>query len=505
MYQALLTRKYLTSKVMPLLAAFAVILSVTTELTAWSVMGGFLRMLLESGRKFIGDVEIVWPNTGFAHYDDLVKRLEADPQVAAAAPSIETAGFLALPNGRVEGVLVKGVEPASFDKVTGYYNSVHWKPLDKPLPRDSKKQDPRLQEGVREAFTRFGQAGRDLAIESDGERRPGIVLGIEVTGYNDRMPGGWVDPFIPILGREVTLFVFPQDRRGRPFEAAPRVFPVVNEFRTGLYDYDANAVVLPLATLQRMLKLNEARSTTPPRVVVDPRTGETSVQQGQDIGVEPARITAVLVRGTDSDGARGLAALKRRCEEIYEQFAQAHQGQVPAPDDIVIRTWQDRNATLIGAVKKEIGLVVFLIGIVSVTIVFLILSIFWSMVSEKTKDIGILRALGASRGGIAWLWLRYGLAIGVVGSVLGLGLAYLLVTNINPIHEWIGSTTGKLFGEEFYIWDPRVYVFTEIPNRIDPMNAVIVAVAGAAAAVLGALIPAVRAASLRPVTALRFE
>lgn len=505
MYQALLTRKYLTSKVMPLLAAFAVVLSVTTELTAWSVMGGFLRMLLESGRKFIGDVEIVWPNTGFAYYDDLVKRLEADPQVAAASASIETAGFLSLPNGRVEGVLVKGVDHTSFDRVTGYYDGVHWKPLDKALPRDAKKQDPRLRPDLRETFARFGQAGRDLAIEADGETRPGIVLGIEVTGYNDRMPGGWVDPVIPILGREVTLFVFPQDKRGRPVEAMPRVFPVVNEFRTGLYDYDANAVVLPLTTLQRMLHLDEARSTTPTRVVTDPVTGRSRFEPGRDIGVEPARVTAVLVRGRDSDRAGGLAALKRRCEQIYGEFAAAHTGQVPAPGDIVIRTWQDRNATLIGAVKKEIGLVVFLIGIVSVTIVFLILSIFWSMVSEKTRDIGILRALGASRGGIAWLWLRYGLAIGVVGALLGLGLAYLIVTNINPIHEGIGQITGKLFGEEFYIWDPKVYVFTEIPNKINPTNAVLVAVAGAAAAVLGALIPAVRAASLRPVAALRFE
>ena len=70
MYQLLLTRKYLTSKVMPLLAVAAVSLSVATVLVTWSVMGGFLKTLMSSGRGVMGDVVITWPNVGFAHYDD---------------------------------------------------------------------------------------------------------------------------------------------------------------------------------------------------------------------------------------------------------------------------------------------------------------------------------------------------------------------------------------------------------------------------------------------------
>ena len=69
MYQSLLTRRYLTSKVMPLLASAAVMLCVAMELITWSVMGGFLNQLIESGRSLIGDVEISRPQTGFAHYD----------------------------------------------------------------------------------------------------------------------------------------------------------------------------------------------------------------------------------------------------------------------------------------------------------------------------------------------------------------------------------------------------------------------------------------------------
>ena len=120
-------------------------------------------------------------------------------------------------------------------------------------------------------------------------------------------------------------------------------------------------------------------------------------------------------------------------------------------------------------------------------------------ITEKTKDIGILRALGASRSGIAWLWLRYGIAIGVVGSVAGFGLAYLIVTNINPIHEWMGSALG------LSIWDPAVYYFTEIPNVVEWRKAAVVLTGGIVFSFIGALVPAVRAASLDPVRALRFE
>jgi lipoprotein-releasing system permease protein len=280
--------------------------------------------------------------------------------------------------------------------------------------------------------------------------------------------------------------------------------PVANEFRTKFYDADANAVLVRLDQLQRLLHMDEAKGASGRPSFEPGPDGEVRLVEPEAVATEPARVTAVLIRGKETDTAKGLAALKQRAHEIYAEFAKEHP-DVPAAESIQVRTWEDRNQTLIAAVKKEIGLVMFIFGVISLTSVFLVLSIFWSMVSEKTKDIGILRALGASRAGVAWLWVRYGLSIGLVGSVLGLIAAYLIVTNINPIHDWIGRTTGAIFGEELYIWNPEVYVFTEIPNKIEPLKAVIIAVSGVLASTLGALIPAARAATMRPVKALRFE
>src|SRR5262249_30168544 len=153
----------------------------------------------------------------------------------------------------------------------------------------------------------------------------------------------------------------------------------------------------------------------------------------------------------------------------------------------------ERHRTLIDAVENETGVVLFIFGIISFTSVFLILAIFWSMVREKTRDIGILRAIGASRAGVAWIWIRYGLTIGIVGALLGGLLAYLIVTNINPIHEAMSTYL------HITIWNPKVYYFSTIPHEVDPVKATIVMLSGALASIIGALIPAIKAANLDPV------
>ncbi|MEO1278894.1 MAG: hypothetical protein AAFV77_08060, partial [Planctomycetota bacterium] len=130
MYAAVLSRKYLTTKAIPLLAALAVTLSVATELIVWSVMGGFLTMLVDEGRKTDGDLRITWEHVGFGHYEDLVERLEADPAIAHATPMIETLAILGMPDDRPVSVQLLGIEPASYAEATVYGDSLYWRPME---------------------------------------------------------------------------------------------------------------------------------------------------------------------------------------------------------------------------------------------------------------------------------------------------------------------------------------------------------------------------------------
>lgn len=498
---------------MPLLSAVAVALCVAMVLVVWSVMGGFLNMLLAQGRGMIGDVAITVPYGlgGVPHYEELIGALEAEPVVAAATPTIEALALLALPSGDTKPVQVVAVEPEGYDRVTGFFDRLYWRPLDHPLPKDTERRDLRARGENLDAMGAWLEDGRLLA-EPDaatGEIRPAVVLGTMVAGVNERTRAGYLQPYGYLMPREeVSLSVLPVTRRGgAPIKVEARRFPVANEFSSGLYEADANWVIAPLGVMQRMLLLDAAERITP-----DYQAGRFEVNEaGEEVFVapevrapEPARVTNILLRA-----AEGVTpeALEARVEVVYRAFAKKHPVDVylPTSDETAdlrfIYTWDKKPglAMFIAAVRKETALVLVLFSFISLTAVFLIFSIFWSMVSEKTKDIGTLRAIGASRAGVAWLYLRYGLAIGVCGSAVGGTLAFLIVRNINPIHDWMGRALG------LEIWNPETYYFTTIPNRVDPLSAAIVLAGGVLFSVMGALLPALRAARMDPVRALRFE
>lgn len=525
MFQALLVRKYLFSKVMPLLACTGVLLCVAMVIVIWSVMGGFLDLLIRSGRTTTGDVAISWPNVGFAHYDDLIQRLEKDPLVEAAAPIIETYGLIQLPTGRQEMVLVRGVDGPSFAQVTAYDDILWWRPLTEPLRKDTKREDIRLEPGYRDNLATVLQQGRTLSrMDDQGQMQPAMVLGIEVSRINVREPQGFYSPrvynvrkpdggiesrdeFLPYTG-EVVLSLLALDKDGSVVEQATRKIPVANEFNSGLFEADSKIVLVRLDLAQQMLRMHPQQrrvkadgSPAPAASASGGDDDEGFVGSGQTRLIdEPARVTSVLVRGKGDLGELGASEpLKSRVFSIYSDFARTHQGQVPDEFTISINTWEDQNRTMINAVRKETGLLLFLFSFLCIVAIFLIFAIFWSMIAEKTKDIGIMRALGASKPGVAGVWIGYGLAIGIVGSGLGATLAILIVKNINTIHEFLGRAFGLT------IWNPEVYYFTEIPTRLDNTKVIAVVIAGILCSVIGAAIPAIRAARMDPVKALRFE
>ena len=119
------------------------------------------------------------------------------------------------------------------------------------------------------------------------------------------------------------------------------------------------------------------------------------------------------------------------------------------------------------------------------------------IVVEKTRDIGILKSLGASGFGVMQIFLFYGLALGLLGSGFGLVLGILIVRNINVIARWLSQIMGH------DVFNPEIYNFYELPAIIEPWTVVWIVVGSVSIAVVSGVLPALRAARLNPVDALR--
>jgi lipoprotein-releasing system permease protein len=121
------------------------------------------------------------------------------------------------------------------------------------------------------------------------------------------------------------------------------------------------------------------------------------------------------------------------------------------------------------------------------------------IVVEKTRDIGVLKALGASNVGVLKIFLGYGLLLGVVGAVLGTGMGLLITEHINEIEHLLAQATGQ------EIFPRDVYYFDRIPTDVQAVHVALVNAGAVAIAVLFSVLPALRAALLHPVRALRYE
>jgi lipoprotein-releasing system permease protein len=236
-------------------------------------------------------------------------------------------------------------------------------------------------------------------------------------------------------------------------------FTVVDLYESKMSEYDASFVFVPIEKLQEL------------RGMTDPTTGVGYVNSIQ-IKLKP---------GVDGNMVR---------DRIREKF--------PA-EFYSVSTWRDKQGALLAAVSMETAILNVLLFLIIAVAGFGILAIFFMIVVEKTRDIGILKALGASAWGVMGIFLSYGLSLGVLGSGVGLVIGISFVHYINQVADLLGRITGHP------VFDPEIYYFYKIPAIIDPLTVGWIVAGAVAIAVLASVLPACRAARLHPVEALRYE
>jgi lipoprotein-releasing system permease protein len=180
-----------------------------------------------------------------------------------------------------------------------------------------------------------------------------------------------------------------------------------------------------------------------------------------------------------------------------ESIKQAIQKFLQPPE--YAQTWIDMNSQYFDAVRLERTVMFFLLFFIVVVAAFGIMNTLITVTVQKTREIGIMKAIGADIWQIVWVFLAQGMVVGLFGTLSGLGLGMTLIRYRNEFSQFLTST----FGIE--VFPRQVYQFSKIPAEVVPGDVAIICVTAFIICSLAALIPAYFAARLDPVKALRFE
>ena len=229
-------------------------------------------------------------------------------------------------------------------------------------------------------------------------------------------------------------------------------YTVTAIFEIGVYDYDEAFVVMPIPNAQTLLL-----------------TGDS--------------IQMIEVTTTDAD----------RVGEILAPLARKLQGQA------VVSDWRTINQSLFEALQVERVAMFFALSVIVLVAAFNILSSLVMLVRSKTRDIAILRTMGATRKSLLKVFVTTGSVIGAFGTAAGLLLGFLVLLFRQQIVRGIELVTGQ------NLWDPQIRFLTELPAKTDPVEVLLICAMAMGLSFLATLYPAYRAAGTDPVQVLRYE
>ena len=411
-YERVIARRYLLpgkgEGFIFLVAGFsvgAVALGVAALIIVMSVMNGFRAELFDKIVGLNGHAVIQGYEGRLANWEQIVDAARKTPGVTAATPLIEQP-LMASANGRVEGVLVRGVQLQDL------------------------RSNPVIAGNVKSG---------DLRSITPGSNR--VAIGSRLAEMLGAYPGTEISLISP-------------EGRSTVVGTVPRIvsYTVGAVFEVGVYDYDKAFVVMPMQDAQALLML------------------------GDQVGM-------VEVQSTDPDKVGEILA-------PLEPIVRGHG---------IIVDWRQMNSALFEALEIERIAMFVVLCIIILVAAFNIASSLIMLVRAKTRDIAILRTMGASRASVKKIFMTVGLTIGIVGILVGALLGAIFLFFRQGVVNVIQFVTGQ------NLWDPSVRFLSELPSKTDPLE--VAAIVGVALflSFLATFFPARKAASTDPVQVLRYE
>jgi lipoprotein-releasing system permease protein len=437
-------------------SGFLTVISVLSILGVWlsscalssvvSVMGGFSQDLK---RKILGNnAHLVIDTVSQAPWegsDQVLERVRGVPGVTAATPVV-SGEVMVSSASNLAGVIVRGIDPETIGKVIELPKNIEVGKLDYLVDPEKLRHLPADEViGIGPGGEQYLK-GPDIstlpddldpavraAIDTTPPYRPGIIVGRELA-----------KTLHVYVGDDVTL-VSPLGDLG-PMGVMPRTkkFRVAAIFYSGMYEYDASQVY-------------------------------TMADVAQDYFAIAGKISAIDVKVDDAENA--------------DRFTPRVADAIARPD-LRVRDWREINKNLFSALKLERFATFIILSIAIMVASFCIICTLLLMVTEKGKEIAILKAIGASDGAILRTFMTEGIIIGGIGTVFGVATGLAVCTGLS----WFGLRL-----------DPDVYYIDRLPINVSGWDFFTVAIAALTICTLATIYPAQAASKLRPVDGLRYE
>ena len=395
-------KRYGTVSLNTFISVAGVVIGVATSIITLSVMTGFQSYFRDKILSAISHVVVMdYGSSGVRDEERLQREVEGVPHVVATTPFIISQVMLAA-NERVQGVVVRGIDPAREGSVTDLRKNIKQGSLE-ALDREKSSPFPGMV------------IGEDLA------RKFGVSLGATITMVNP-------------IGEESALGMVPKMRK----------FELVGIFDAGMYDYNTGFVYISIPEAQKFFNM-------------------------------PGKVSGLQVRVDDIYNAPSIAdAIQRVVGYPY-----------------YTRNWVEMNKNFFSALKLEkIGMSLILVVIIVVAS-FNIIGTLTMIVMEKSREIAILKSMGATEQSIMRIFMFSGLVIGCVGTIVGAAMGYGAVTVI--------ASSG-------IISLPKdVYQVSHLPLIITAGDIVTICVMALGISFAATIYPAWQAARQDPVEVLRYE
>ncbi len=444
MYKIILAIRYLVKRRITYFAVAAVALCVFIVVVVMTVLTGLVSDFKQKNHSFVGDCVIGTESlVGFAYYEDFIKILGKEDFIEGVSPVIKSYALISRKGSEQNyGVEIMGIDPVKHSQTTGFSQTLHYHENDvsnvfKPV------KDPNCMGCV---------LGIDLALERDEQGR-------YTYGFS---------PAEADIALAITCF--PLTAKGALAKAGglglvnTKTFCYSDTSQSGLARVDSSIIYLPFEQAQLLCGMAEPGK----------------------------RINAIHIKFKKGVN---LNAGCERVTSLWQQFKQKRADELL--NTVTVQSWKSNRRAYIAAMEKEQAMMTALFGLVGITTVFIILVVFYMIISHKSKDIGILKSIGVSNANVIQLFLGFAFLVGLLGSVIGSVGGWRFLVHINQIENWLFNHFG------FQLWDRSIYAIGDIPNQVELSVLIVIIFSAIVACLAGALIPTWQAAKLKPVEILQ--